>query len=508
MKKIIGLFLAAAMSGLLLAGCVAPAAEKNSNDGEKVSIAEMEGTITDSLEWPTVTFAILPTQEITDVDLVVDKLNEYLVSIDAGVLADIVPIEFGNLSTTMTLMLSSSDTPIDIFTNMFYSTMIDVVNNEQCIPLDDYIKKYPEIVNVIGEEYLPFAQISGIQYGLPVVGAYSGFSGYALREDIANEIGVADRDGEVLTYDELTEILLKAKEAHPEMCFIINSVTGCNTNIDTMGDSTLRGVLLNRGLDTSEVVNYYESEEFLSYLRYTKKWKDAGLFLEDPLNQTIDNSYLKTGVAGGEFFGGYSIEDAKTSISTYGYEFTIFKLNEPLVNASSSSSAYFISSVCKNPDAAMKMLALLYTDPVVATYVAQGIKDIHYVLDENGCSWYPAGKELTTVNWCAGSQFYFPNKTLTYPSETSNPNYYKDMIKSNQDCQVTDAVGFVFDSSEVYDEYSAVSTVIDEYLKALVYAEIDYESYLPEFQQELRDAGIEKVIDAKQEQLNKFLESK
>ena len=34
MKKIIGLFLAAAMSGLLLAGCVAPAAEKNSNDGE------------------------------------------------------------------------------------------------------------------------------------------------------------------------------------------------------------------------------------------------------------------------------------------------------------------------------------------------------------------------------------------------------------------------------------------------------------------------------------------
>ena len=72
---------------------------------------------------------------------------------------------------------------------------------------------------------------------------------------------------------------------------------------------------------------------------------------------------------------------------------------------------------------------------------------------------------------------------------------------------MTDAVGFVFDSSEVYDEYSAVSTVIDEYLKALVYAEIDYESYLPEFQQELRDAGIEKVIDAKQEQLNKFLES-
>ena len=63
----------------------------------------------------------------------------------------------------------------------------------------------------------------------------------------------------------------------------------------------------------------------------------------------------------------------------------------------------------------MKMLALLYTDPVVATYVAQGIEGIHYVVDDNGCSWYPEGKDLSNVNWCAGTFFYFPNGTLTYP---------------------------------------------------------------------------------------------
>ncbi len=514
MRKTAGRVLAVMLGCILMAGCSAPAAEEEAGQAVRAEKpAETEGdkggeAQQDVSDWPTVTFAILPTQEITDVDIVVDELNKYLVSIDAGVLADIVSIEFGNLSTTMTLMLSSSDKPIDIFTNMFYSTMIDVVGNEQCIPLDGYLEEYPEVKEVIGENYLPFAQVNGIQYGLPIVGAYSGFAGYALRKDIAEEIGVADREGDVITLDELTEIMMKAKEANPEMCFIINSSMGAGINIDSMGDSTLQGVLMNRGMGTSEVVDYYSSEDFRNYLEYAKKWKNAGLFLEDPLNQTIDNSYLKTGVAGGEFFGGYSIEEAKTSISTYGYDFTIFKLNEPLVNASSSSNAYFISSVCQNPDAAMKMLALLYTDPVVATYVAQGIEDVHYVLDENGCSWYPEGKDLTTVNWCAGSQFYFPNRTLTFPFETDDADYYTDMLRSNEECQITDGIGFVFDSSGVYDEYSAVSTVIDEYFKALVYAEIDYDAHLGGFQQELKDAGIDKVIAAKQEQLDAFLAKK
>ena len=82
------------------------------------------------------------------------------------------------------------------------------------------------------------------------------------------------------------------------------------------------------------------------------------------------------------------------------------------------------------------------------------------------------------------------------------------MLESNRTCKVTDGLGFVFDNSSVYDEYSAVANVVDEYLLALIYAEVDIDTMLPEFQKELKAAGIDSVIAEKQAQYDAFLNNK
>ncbi len=525
MKRKLGVFLAGALSCMLLWGCGklgvenAPTdvAEENGSaegtvteEGQKMEedVVEESGEAAGTMDWPTITLGICPLQQVTDLPLVNDALNGYLESIDAGVYADIICLEAGNLSTTLTLMLSSTEQPIDLFTNLFYGSLSDVISNDQCIPLDEYLGKYPEVAEIIGEKFLPFGQLNGVQYGLPIVNAYASLNTYALRRDIAEAIGVSDMDGQQINFDELTEMLIKAKEAFPELCFFTDAGVSLGIGIDTLGDGSYEGVLLNRGQDTTEVVNYFETEEFRRYLDYTEKWANAGLFIDDPLNNSNTIAgMLNNGLAGGEFFGAYSVEAARTGMSTYG-DYVIFPINDAIANASSGGSSYFISSVCQNPDAAMKMLALLYTDPVVATYVAQGIEGVHYVVDENGCSWYPEGKDLTNINWCAGTFFYFPNGTLTYPFETADAGYYRGMIESNKSCTVTDALGFVFDNSNVYDEYSAVGNVVTEYLQAIIYHQTDVGEYLPKFQEELKKAGIDVVIAEKQSQLDAFLADK
>ena len=57
----------------------------------------------DPADWPTVSFPILPVVEVTDEEAVEQALNDYLVSIDAGVKADAVLIDFGSVSQVMTL---------------------------------------------------------------------------------------------------------------------------------------------------------------------------------------------------------------------------------------------------------------------------------------------------------------------------------------------------------------------------------------------------------------------
>ena len=99
---------------------------------------------------------------------------------------------------------------------------------------------------------------------------------------------------------------------------------------------------------------------------------------------------------------------------------------------------------------------------------------------------------------------YFPNGTLTYPLLKNRYSaYFSNMLESNRTCKVTDGLGFVFDNSSVYDEYSAVANVVDEYLLALIYAEVDIDTMLPEFQKELK-AGIDSVIAEKQAQYDAF----
>lgn len=518
MKKTLVLFLTAVLLASSLAGCSAPqqgsstkstqSAAGGGNSSAAEPTADDHTQDTDPSSWPTVSFPVVPTVEVTDEAMVEKALNDYLVSINAGVQADMVIIDFGNLSTVMTLMLSSNEEPIDLFTYMFWSNLSGVVTNDQVIPLDDYLTQYPEIVQLVGEDNMKLGRVNGTQYAIPVVGSYATAWYYVLRRDIAEEIGVADKDGQKITLDELTDILTDAKAAHQDLIYLPITEDFISVNgYDNLGDADIMGALKNNGVDNSQVVDFYDSDDFEALCRRTKEYAAAGFLLNDPLNQSHDKSYLKTGVAGGSMTNGYDFASVKDDMTTsYNFDPVIFQLSELASTCGSASgSGYCISSVSQHPDAAMKMLSLMYTDENVMRFIAQGVEGTHYVVDENGCSWFPEGKSATELGWGTGAQWYFPNQTLTIPFGTTNVNVYKDMLASNDKATRSKAIGFVFDNAPVYDYYVAVDAVIQQYRPALLYGQVNVDEYLKEFRAELKDAGMDKVIEEKQKQLNAFL---
>ncbi len=511
MKKGFVLFLAVLLIVSSLAGCGAPKPEDGARTTERTAGESQKGAAdTDPSTWPTVSFPVVPTVEVTDEAMIENALNDYLVSINAGVKADIVPIDFGNLSTVMTLMLSSTEEPIDLFSYLFFSNLSSVVTNEQVIALDDYLEQYPEITQIVGEENMKLGRMNGMQYAIPVVGSYATAWYYVLRRDIAEEIGVSDKDGKMITLEELTEILTDAKAAHPELMYIpltedFISIYG----YDSLGDSDIMGALENNGKETAQIIDFYNTDDFEDICRRMKAFEAAGFLLDDPLNQSHDKSYLKTGVAGGSLTNGYdTVSVSDDMITSYNFDAVVFQLSELAATCSTASGAgYCISSVSQHPDAAMKMLSLMYTDENVMRFIAQGIEGTHYVVDENGCSWFPEGKSATELGWGTGAQWYFPNQTLTIPFGTTNVNVYKDMLASNDKAVRSKAFGFIFDNAPVYDDYVAVDAVIQQYRAALLYGQVDVDEYLKQFREELKNAGIGNVIEEKQKQLDAFLKA-
>src|SRR5699024_226616 len=84
----------------------------------------------------------------------------------------------------------------------------------------------------------------------------------------------------------------------------------------------------------------------------------------------------------------------------------------------------------------------------------------------------------------------------------------REFMQSNiENAVVSPAFGFVFDSSPVKTEVSSVSNVITQYFNALTNGELDPSVYIDEFNQKLKDAGLEAIIAEKQAQLDAWKES-
>ena len=70
------------------------------------------------------------------------------------------------------------------------------------------------------------------------------------------------------------------------------------------------------------------------------------------------------------------------------------------------------------------------------------------------------------------------------------------------------AYGFCFDGYEVEAEMAACESVIEKYALALESGSVDIDSVLPQFLDELKAAGIDKVVAEAQKQLDEFIAAK
>ena len=112
------------------------------------------------------------------------------------------------------------------------------------------------------------------------------------------------------------------------------------------------------------------------------------------------------------------------------------------------------------------------------------------------------------VAWGGMVMDYWPNVTECPTFWYQPEDKFDQMLATNDEAKLSLALGFVFDSTEVSDEYAACSSVVDQYYLPLINGAVDIDSTLPEFQQALRDAGVDTIVAAKQAQLDAWLAAK
>ncbi len=460
----------------------------------------------------TVHFLYLVAQEGADQDEV-EAAVDALAMKELNMHVELIPMTLGTYESQLpVLMASGQDLDIAPVLNRFYGSFVD---SEYILNMNDYLQYAPDAVEMLGSEATA-VQMGDFLIGFPVKKERTYQSGLVVRKDVMDELGLSAEDFSVTTEDyssfqQITELFRKVKELHPEMTCLDGTyimATQTDTYIDNMGNYF--GVLEDYGRTTT-VTNWFESDQYRTFCEIAREWYNAG-YLSKDIAVNTDTGEVK--MKAGNTFSFMSIlkpNTAQEKESQTGYEVEIIPVSESMISTSSLSIlTYSLASASKNPGKAMEFLNWAYTSEEFNDLINWGIEGKHWVVDENGNASYPEGVDLSNVGYHNDFGWSYPNQFLGHAWQGNDADIWEQYDASNKDPDniTSKAFGFMFDQTECADEISMLNSVYEQYKKDLAFGVVDIDSSLRKFNDALYAAGLQTVMDAKQEQLNTWLSSR
>lgn len=500
-KRLFALAMAACMTAGLLSGCKSSdggssntSGSTGSGDGDATASNDSEESV--ELKMIMISMGL----NIEDADKVEAAINEYIEPLVHATL-DIEWLDMGDYMNQLNLKLTSGE-EIDILptfgamTSMWYA-------QDALMPITDLVQNYGQgIVDAVGEEYLKAGYINGELYAIPCVQSFAQEHVLYYKEDIAKQYNIDFSN--VKTLNDLTNIFAQLHEADPELTLIVSNdptstmLTGWDW--DKLGDEY--GVLMGKA-DTLDVVNLFETDEYKELVTLMHQWYEAGYIQTDASTTTENMGTLLSAKNTFGTIGQAAPGDIEEQSTACGYELGYIPLTEPLSTTSTVNNIVMtVPSTAVNPEKAIEVIDLLYTDTNVINMLYYGIEGEHYqVIDEtNGKVDYLDGQDMMTCKYV--NKLRIGNELIAY-LEASQPDNLSDEVKQfNEEANKSKALGFSYDSSGVANQLAALDTVCAKYRRGLECGSLNPETELPKFIEELKKAGIDDVIAVKQEQLN------
>ncbi|WP_436245248.1 ABC transporter substrate-binding protein [Paenibacillus sp. LjRoot56] len=509
MKRSMAGMISLAMVFMLLSACSSSNGSGDSSDKGGASSSEVSsspGAVNDVIREPYEIVLAAPSAlaEPKDLALVQKEINKITqAKINATVKIMVVP--FSNWQQQMNLMLSSGE-KLDLMVTIGAPAYAAQALKGQLTPLDDLIGKYGKgIQSALEPAYLNAPRVKGKVYGIPSIRNFATNTGFMMRKDLVDKykIDIAA----IKTLADVEKVLKTIKDNEPDLAPIVPAVGGDYgmllgyNNRDSLGDDY--GVLMD--YNSLKVTNYYETPEYAELLKTLRRWYKSGYILKDAAtNQITGNQLVKAGKAFGYITNMKPGYDAQQSI-TAGTAMVSVEIKPPVSTTTDVTSIMWaIPQNSKNPERAMMLLNMLYSDKDLVNLFDWGIEGKHYQKVADNVIDFAAGVDTKNIGYAPNWDFMMGNQFLSYVFNGNAPDIWKTTAQFNTNSTKSKALGFNFNPEAVKTEYTSLENIKKQYLNGLNTGTLDPDKTLPEFIAKLKSAGIDKVIAEKQKQLDEW----
>lgn len=440
-------------------------------------------------------------EDYPDTDAVEDAVNAITIpAIQCKIDIVNVPV-YEHLTRVETMAAGRGQ--IDIINTGLTTSLSQLVSEGILIPLDELLWEHGAELMHKEKALVEAAMINGKIYAVPANLYTSKSMGIGYNHSIAEKYGIKLKEG--MTMEELTEVGKVLKE---HKIYLTSHGDGKLTVFPTYYDLEDFGGDLNYGviydpLVNAEIVNAYESRQYKEYCKTVKSWREKGYIPSDSIFGGENYFYEEKA-----FYQWTSVSPATERIiqaKQLGFSQVLLALTENRLSTSSIlEGAWGITSFCKEPEKAMEWLNLLYTDHRIAELMQNGLEGKQYERVSEKVIRHAKKTSDGKPGYGTSFSTFGDGSQISY-YEPATEDFHKKLESFNQEARPSLTLGYLFNVEGLEAEIAAVSSVTAEYRPILETGMADdVENLLQEFNSELKEAGIERIIEENVRQLNQW----
>lgn len=376
----------------------------------------------------------------------------------------------------------------------------------------------PTLKAEIPESAWQNTKYKGRIYGVPSL--YSEYTpyGYAYRSDLLKKYGmdkitsIADMEkymDNVVANESFPPINGKAEDA-ANMFRMLVDTTDMWLNAPGISLNELN-LVTKSPEDYKTVFHPAFTQEFEDWAVKMREWADKGYWGKDVLSATLGgkDNFRAANSAGylthaQDWIGQYGA-DLKAQPESDPYFFTFAEANKKIKRKMGVDNSTVISTNSDNPERALMVIEKFMTDESYYNLIQYGIEGKQYVI-ENGIKKFPEGYNEKTDGG-GFSAWSLRNDKFVVPSDSENP--VRNSLFAEWDKVAIDDPynGFSFDPSNVTTEIASISNVNSQLGVQLMLGKTskDPKEAVADYRDQLKKAGIDKVIAEVEKQLAEFV---
>ena len=484
--KLVSLFISLAVV-MSVVGC----ANKNSADADN------------TIHW----YMLKPGDDMSDEALVESAANEILEK-EVGLKLDLHMLDSASYDKKMNTMIAAGEEFDLCMTASWTNDFVANVQRGAFVDIKPLLEKYgKDILEKSDPVSIDALTMEGKMFALKSQTPYSGKTGRAYKKDLVEKYNFDYENAKTL--EELEPFLKQIKDNEPGITpLLVTAKTGVTLPVNSRyTDDSIVG--LNFDEETQQYIIAYERPDLIENYKKVNEFYKKGYIASKALTLTDTVSEAKSAKYAVMPVSGNYTEDASKSSDAYGFECVETYLGDKIVNTGAMfDTLTAVSVTSKKPEKAIKLLNCIWANPELSNLLAYGLENVNYVIDEERSN--EIGEKSVIPKSGNEKTWGIPHNWIgplwdQWDSSWNRKDALLMMQEVNKSAAKSSTLGFLFDSSEFKTELAQISSIVAEAKPVFNTGSMpDFDEYHAEIIKKLKASGIDKVVDAANEQLNNW----